>query len=79
MVSVKNLDRSWVLTLQIPLSRQTLLIKGSVTALGMVSESVPEPVGSEILDDNSVVDLHAYLEERSLHEGCGATDLAVII
>jgi hypothetical protein len=39
--SVKNLDRSWVLTLQIPLSRQILSVKGSATPFVMVSGEAP--------------------------------------
>jgi hypothetical protein len=45
LMSVKNFDWSCVLTLQIPLSRQTLSVKGSATALVMVSESVAVPSG----------------------------------
>jgi hypothetical protein len=45
LVSLKNLHRSSDLTLQIPLSWQTLWVRGSATALVIVSQSVAVPSG----------------------------------
>jgi hypothetical protein len=42
-LSSVNLDRSWVLTLQIPLSRQILSVKGSATPF-VISESLEAPL-----------------------------------
>jgi hypothetical protein len=47
--------------------------------VGLRNDKSEDVLNKDILGDDIAVDLHTYLEDRSLCEGCGALDLAVDI